>query len=148
MRILKDSRLLKKARGKMEESADEAEEYAKSPGRLSSLISDARHKLMQLDGRRYNLRNFISHISVFSRILRDRSAGVYPKFPWKSLLSIVGSLLYFLNPLDVIPDFIPFIGYLDDVTLMAWVYRSIESDVNTYLAWARGGDSDDDEDED
>lgn len=145
MRILKDSRLLKKAKGRMEESAEEAEEYAKNPGRLSSLISDARRKLMQLDARRYNLRNFISHITVFSQIIRDRSAGVYPKFPWKSLLSIIGSLLYFLNPLDVIPDFIPFIGYLDDVTLMAWVYRSIESDVNTYLAWARGGDEDYDE---
>lgn len=144
MRIKKDSKLLRKAKDRMEESAEQAAEYAKNPGRLSSLIFDARNKLMQLDGSRYNLRNFILHISVFSRIIKDRSAGVYPNFPWKSLLSIVGSLLYFLNPLDVIPDFIPFIGYLDDITLLAWVYRSIESDVNRYLAWAEGTEEDED----
>lgn len=136
MRIKKDNKLLRKAKEKMDESVDQAEEYASDPGRLSSLFHNTRNKLMQLDGRRYNLRGFIHNITVFSRIIKDRSAGVYPNFPWKSLISIVGSLLYFLNPLDVIPDFIPFIGYLDDVTLMAWVYRSIEADVDRYLDWA------------
>lgn len=142
MRIKKDNKLLRKAKKKMEESAGQAEEYAGNPSRLSRLLYDARNKLMQLDGRRYNLKNFIFHISVFSRIIKDRSAGNYPRFPWKSMLSIVGSLLYFLNPLDVIPDFIPFIGYLDDITLLAWVYRSIESDVNQYLDWAEGESED------
>lgn len=148
MRIRKDSKLLRKARNKMEASAGEAAEYAANPSRLSRLFYDARNKLTQLDSRKYNLKNFIFHISVFSRIVRDRSSGIYPHFPWKSMLSIVGSLLYFLNPLDVIPDFIPFIGYLDDITLLAWVYRSIESDVHRYLEWANGETVEEEEDED
>lgn len=136
MRIRKNGNLLNRAKERMEESTEQAEEYAKNPGRLSRLIVDARKKLMQLDGRRYNLRNFIMHISVFSRMIKDYSAGKYPHLPWKTLVSIVGSLLYFVNPLDLIPDFIPFIGYLDDVTLLAWVYTSLESDADKYIDWA------------
>lgn len=36
---------------------------------------------------------------------------------------VIGALLYFINPIDLIPDFIPFVGYLDDMAVMALAYR-------------------------
>lgn len=119
----------------MTRSADEAEDIAKNPGKLERLIFNAKDKLMNMENRRHTLKNGIRYISVFVRIMKDYNAGYYPHLPWKSLLSIIGVILYFINPLDIIPDFIPGIGLLDDITLLAYVYRSIEGDVEKYLDW-------------
>ena len=138
MRRLKNQDdILGRAKKRMDESADQAEEYAKNPGKLQRLVKNAKEKLMDMEDRRTTFKNVVRHVSVFIRIMRDYSAGYYPYLPWKSLLSIVGVVLYFINPFDVVPDFIPGIGLLDDVTLLAWVYRSIEGDVDNYLAWEK-----------
>lgn len=127
--------ILGRAKKRMEESADEAGELAKNPGKLQRLISNAKEKLMGMDERRHTLKNVVRYLSVFIRMIKDYNAGYYPRLPWKSLLSIVGVIMYFINPFDIIPDFIPGIGLLDDVTLLAYVYRSIENDVEDYLDW-------------
>lgn len=36
---------------------------------------------------------------------------------------VIGTLLYFINPFDLIPDITPFIGFGDDVALIVYVYR-------------------------
>ena len=36
---------------------------------------------------------------------------------------IIGALIYFINPFDLVPDFIPFVGFVDDMTIIALVYR-------------------------
>ncbi len=136
MRILKNGEdLLRRARKRMDESSDQAEDYAKNPGKLERLVLNAKDKLMHMENRRHNLKNMVRHVSVFVRLSKDYSSGYYPNLPWRSFLSIVGAILYFVNPFDVIPDFIPGIGLLDDITLLGWVYKSIENDVDDYLSW-------------
>ena len=136
MRILKNQDdILNRAKKKMGESADQATDYAKNPGKLESLVTNAKEKLMNMDERRHTFKNVVRHLSVFVRMIKDYKVGYYPHLPWKSLLSIIGAILYFINPLDIIPDFIPGIGLLDDVTLFAWVYKSIENEVEDYLSW-------------
>ena len=134
-RLKKQDGILSRAKKRMDESADQAEEYAKNPGRLKSLVNNAKEKLMHMENKRTTFKNVVRHVSVFIRIMKDYNGGYYPNLPWRSLLSIVGAVLYFINPLDIIPDFIPGIGLLDDVTLLAWVYKSIENDVDDYLEW-------------
>jgi uncharacterized membrane protein YkvA (DUF1232 family) len=36
---------------------------------------------------------------------------------------IIGALVYFINPFDLVPDVIPFVGFVDDMTVIALVYR-------------------------
>lgn len=127
--------LLDRAKERMKESGEQAEEYAKHPGKLESLISNAKEKLKQLDDNKHNLKNIIRYVTVFVRMLKDVSAGYYPNLPWRSVLTIVAAVLYFVNPLDLVPDFIPGIGLLDDLTLLGWVYKNIERDVESYLDW-------------
>jgi uncharacterized membrane protein YkvA (DUF1232 family) len=47
----------------------------------------------------------------------------------------VAAILYFISPLDVIPDFIPGVGYVDDVAVIAWVLNSIAHDLDDFRAW-------------
>jgi len=42
-----------------------------------------------------------------------------PRVPWYVKVLIVLLLGYFISPIDLIPDFIPIIGYLDDLIIIS-----------------------------
>ena len=68
-------------------------------------------------------------------MLKDYKVGIYRDIPWFTIASVVFALLYVLNPLDIIPDFIPGFGYVDDASVLALALRFIESDLHKYLDW-------------
>ena len=43
---------------------------------------------------------------------------------------ICGALGYFILPIDIIPDYIPFIGYTDDLTVMIYAYNRVKSNID------------------
>jgi uncharacterized membrane protein YkvA (DUF1232 family) len=45
------------------------------------------------------------------------------KLKGKDKAIVIGTLLYFINPFDLIPDITPLLGFGDDVTLILFVYR-------------------------
>lgn len=48
---------------------------------------------------------------------------------------IAGALLYFLSPIDFIPDSIPGIGYVDDAAVVLACLKLVQSDVDEYREW-------------
>lgn len=68
-------------------------------------------------------------------MLRDIKNRVYPEIPWFTIATITFALLYLLNPLDIIPDFIPGIGYIDDVSVLSISMGWIQTDLHKYLDW-------------
>lgn len=81
------------------------------------------------------LKKFVTVGKVMFAMVRDSVLGRYPNTPWMTIATIVLILLYVLNPLDFIPDFIPFIGYLDDLVIMTIGLGWIETDLHRYLDW-------------
>lgn len=78
-----------------------------------------------------------SKLSLLGRLVKAYASGQYRAIPWKSLLSIVAVLLYFVNPIDLIPDFLPLIGLADDVALTLWLFRSLGKDLAAFEAWEK-----------
>lgn len=72
---------------------------------------------------------------VMYGMLKDYRKGVYSQVPWFTIATIAFSFLYILNPLDIIPDFIPGLGYIDDMAVITFGLRFIESDLHNYLDW-------------
>lgn len=72
---------------------------------------------------------------VMFGMLKDYRKGVYNKVPWFTIATIAFALLYILNPLDIVPDFIPGFGYIDDLAVLTFGLRFIESDIHNYLDW-------------
>lgn len=72
---------------------------------------------------------------VMYGMLKDYRKGVYSQVPWFTIATIAFSFLYILNPLDIIPDFIPGLGYIDDMAIITFGLRFIESDLHNYLDW-------------
>lgn len=89
-----------------------------------------------------HLERFATDISLFISLIKDYYHGNYRKIPYKSISSIVIGLIYILNPIDIIPDFIPVIGYVDDALVIAFCLKMVEKDLRDYEAWKAQQDGD------
>lgn len=68
-------------------------------------------------------------------MLKDYKKGIYTETPWFTVAAGVFALLYIFNPMDIVPDFIPGIGYVDDFAIFTIVLRFIQTDLHSYLDW-------------
>jgi len=83
------------------------------------------------------LRKFIYEKKLLVELLSDFKSGKYREVPWHTIAAIVAALLYVLNPLDVIPDFIPVVGQIDDAFVLGLCLTLIEKDLNKYKVWRK-----------
>ena len=81
------------------------------------------------------LDRFTTNVKLMFSLVQDYYNGRYRSIPWKSIAAIVGALVYVLNPLDLIPDFVLSIGFVDDVGVVALCLKLVESDLHRYAAW-------------
>jgi uncharacterized membrane protein YkvA (DUF1232 family) len=44
---------------------------------------------------------------------------------WKRVIIVLLAFIYIVSPLDLIPDFIPVIGWLDDLGVLAWAAKQV-----------------------
>ncbi|OPL19054.1 MAG: hypothetical protein AVO35_12660 [Candidatus Aegiribacteria sp. MLS_C] len=80
------------------------------------------------------LRKIWEDVRDMYALLRDSLAGRY-SVPFRTIAAIAVTLLYLANPLDLIPDFIPGVGYIDDVFIVTLCLRFIATDLQAYRRW-------------
>ena len=64
---------------------------------------------------------------MIARLAKD------PTLPRAAKLALVAAAVYLASPIDLVPDFIPFVGYLDDLLLAAIILDGILSYVDRGL---------------
>lgn len=72
-----------------------------------------------------------------ARLVTSYARGHYRALPLKTLLVIMASLIYFLNPIDLVPDAILGVGLVDDLAVLTWVYRTVHQELNKFLQWEK-----------
>lgn len=72
---------------------------------------------------------------VVTRMLRAWRKGVYTDIERSSIFISVAILVYFVNPIDLLPDFIPLIGGLDDLLLLRYLLKVVDKEIEKFLAW-------------
>lgn len=99
-------------------------------------------KAEKLDREKYS--GLIGEVRLFLSLIKDYWNKKYTDIPWVSIAAAVFSLLYFLNPIDLIPDFILGWGFLDDAGVFSLVITSIKDDLDKYRVWkeSEGGNGD------
>ena len=74
------------------------------------------------------VRRALGHARLFFRMITawwDNPSRV----PWRTVTALTTSLLYFINPFDLIPDFIPLAGLMDDATMIYLVFALVQDDL-------------------
>lgn len=110
--------------------------YARNSKSLFNLIRDALHKSGGLSGK--NIAAFREQLGVVTRLLRAYASGEYRQLPWKTLIRVIAVLIYFVSPIDILPDFLPIVGFTDDIALMLWLFSGLGDDIEKFRQWESG----------
>lgn len=65
-------------------------------------------------------------------LIDDVKAGTYRSIPWRHVAILSAIALYVVSPGDLVPDFIPVLGRIDDVVLMAIATRIAREELRAY----------------
>lgn len=107
----------------------------KRTARVRGLAGRATSTLARALARHPALAQIAEALETAIRLLRAYASGSYRQIPYRSLLALTAGLVYFVSPLDAIPDFLVTIGFMDDLAVLTLVLRQIEHDLSTFLAW-------------
>ena len=129
---MSDSIENKKPRG-FDGAKKKAEKYIGDKKKTRELIKEA---LEKANKNKDALQKIWYELQALIRLIKAWLSGKY-KTPWKTVLFSVAAIIYFVNPLDFIPDLIPFFGFLDDASIIAFVIKSIRTDIKNFLIWEK-----------
>lgn len=106
-------------------------------GRIALLLSKLAMKLRTVNWKQVNGAAVQEKIFLLGRLTKAYASGRYREVPWKSVLVVLAAFLYFLNPLDLVPDMIPVLGLSDDFSVLLWVYNTVQVEVDKFLIWEK-----------
>jgi uncharacterized membrane protein YkvA (DUF1232 family) len=112
-----------------------AESYIKQPTRLKKLLLDAFNKAREKKEIGDLAHEAWETLQSLFRLIKLSVAGEYTGVPTTTVVAAVAVLIYFLSPIDLIPDFIPVVGLLDDMALVAWFSTSIKHELDKFHEW-------------
>jgi len=84
-----------------------------------------------------HLAEFLKDVELLFELLRDNLAKRYTRVPWRTIAAAAATLLYILNPFDIVPDFIPGLGYVDDGMVVMLAMKLVGKDLDKYKLWRR-----------
>ena len=84
------------------------------------------------------LKKVLENVRELYALFKDSVKGDY-KLHSANVAMIGGGLLYFILPADLIPDFIPLVGYLDDLAVLTTIMNSLKGEINAYRSWKETG---------
>ena len=114
------------------QAQSQAESAARDKNQTKQLLRDAVNKAYQ---NRNQLKAVWEDLMAVFRMLKAWSKGDYQSVPWKTIVLSLATVIYFLNPFDMAPDFIPGVGYLDDAVVLGFVVNSIKKELEKFLRW-------------
>ena len=81
-----------------------------------------------------SLRRILNDVKDLYNLSKDAVRGNYKLHP-VNLGIIAGGLLYFIIPTDLIPDFIPLVGLVDDIAVLTTIVKSMQGELQKYRSW-------------
>ncbi|MEO9482127.1 MAG: YkvA family protein [Ekhidna sp.] len=114
---------------------EKAKKTASDKGQIKTTLSSAGKKLKNLAENSNELRELKSKLEILIRMTQSHLSGAYRSFSVSSIILIVFALLYFITPIDLIPDFIPALGFTDDASVIFLIAKKLNRDITKFLQW-------------
>ncbi|MFC7372854.1 YkvA family protein [Fictibacillus iocasae] len=115
---------------KMKERADSV---FQSKEETTELLNDADKK----SGSENIISELSSQVKALVRLVKSYRQGTYRNISKKSVMIMVAGLLYFVSPVDAIPDFLVGLGFADDAAVLGFIFRSLKGEIESFTEWER-----------
>jgi uncharacterized membrane protein YkvA (DUF1232 family) len=102
-------------------------------GGLRSLFEQAARKAGSLP--RQPFKENWAYLQTMLRLVRAYERGEYQQVSNDALMWIVAALNYLVDPFDFIPDKTPFLGFVDDATVVGFVADKTRQTLDDFMMW-------------
>jgi len=118
-------------KGALESGYGQSEALLNDKDELDNFLQRLEQKIndMPFVGKKFSM------IPVMISLVKNYVQGKYTTVPYGTILAVLSALVYFLSPIDIIPDFIPLAGYLDDMAVVGLCMNMVSIDIETYEKW-------------
>src|SRR2546423_11665752 len=107
------------------------------PERLRALFEEAAQKAAAIPKEPF--KDSWPYLQAMLRLIRAYVRGEYRNVSQTALLSIIAAISYMVDPFDLIPDEIPFLGFLDDATVIALAVGKTRQSLDDFMTWETAG---------
>jgi uncharacterized membrane protein YkvA (DUF1232 family) len=114
-------------------AVSEAAEYAKNPKRLKQLFEEGSRKAREVPKGAFYER--WAYLMAMLRLIRAYYRAEYRDISRQHFVIIVATVLYFLTPADVISDWLPVTGFVDDALVVSVALGAVRDDLDSFMGW-------------
>lgn len=111
---------------------NEARGFVDNQKKTEGLLKKAIKKANKKKG---NLGEAWDKLQLFIELVKSYSKGDYRNVSTSTIVTVIGALLYFVSPLDLVPDFIVGLGILDDAAVIAYTIKKVSVELEEYNKW-------------
>lgn len=114
-----------------QENYHEAEKMLNHPDKIDRMLKRLEKKLKGLP----KLGGALAYIPKMGMLINSYIRGQYTDVPIGTIVGVIGVVMYFVLPIDAIPDFVPGVGYLDDAAVANGSLYLVKNDLDEYMRW-------------
>jgi uncharacterized membrane protein YkvA (DUF1232 family) len=114
------------------DATGKAEKIVEDKEKTQEVLNKATEKAHKVKGA---LEKVWESLTLMFGLVSSWVKGDYRDVPVGSIIAIIAALIYLICPIDVIPDFIPGIGFIDDVFVIGLVVAQVAKDLEKYKIW-------------
>lgn len=112
-------------------SCERAEKVMDEPDKLEKLLDKLEKKMKDVP----RVGEAFSYLPKMGLLIRSYIKKEYTDPPAGTICAIIAAIIYFVSPIDLIPDIIPGIGHLDDAAVVALCLACCKKDIDNYMEW-------------
>jgi len=116
---------------RFDKSKEKAKKILEDRNKMDTFLDRLERKLKHIPV----VGGILSEIPVLIALVKAFLEKRYLEIPIGSIIAIVGALIYFLSPIDLMPDFLPAIGLVDDAAVLTLAFKLVHDDVAEYKSW-------------
>lgn len=105
------------------------------PFKIVTILNETADKLASKESKDNKFKQLFDVALTLVRLVRAYVSGDYRDISTSTVISGLAVLLYVLSPIDLIPDFIPVVGFLDDLSLISWFLGKFQGEITKYRDW-------------
>jgi len=78
------------------------------------------------------LKKLLNTSKLVVELVVDYARGRYKQAPWRTIAASILAIVYVINPFDIIPDFLPGVGWIDDIAILGLLLSGLSHDLKDY----------------